>query len=78
MHLAAELARFAEANTDWLRIYRLPAYAPELNPAEGIWSLMRRSMANFVVTDLNALVRIVKRKLKGLRRTWRPRPVRGW
>ncbi|PRX60236.1 DDE superfamily endonuclease [Nonomuraea fuscirosea] len=36
VHLAAELARFTEANADWLRIYRLPAYAPELNPAEGM------------------------------------------
>ncbi|GGP13487.1 transposase [Nonomuraea glycinis] len=75
VHLAAELARFAEANADWLRIYRLPAYAPELNPAEGIWSLMRRSMANFVVTDLTALVRIVKRKLKKIQ--YRPHLIDG-
>jgi hypothetical protein len=34
IHLAPDLADFAEANTEWLRIYRLPAYAPDLNPAE--------------------------------------------
>jgi hypothetical protein len=34
IHLAPELAGFAEENKDWLRVYRLPAYAPELNPAE--------------------------------------------
>jgi len=22
---------------DWLRVERLPAYAPELNPVEGLW-----------------------------------------
>ena len=33
VHLAPELADFAEQNTAWLRIYRLPAYAPDLNPA---------------------------------------------
>ena len=21
----------------WLRVFRLPAYAPDLNPVEGIW-----------------------------------------
>jgi hypothetical protein len=42
IHLAAELADFARENKAWLRVYRLPAYAPELNPAEGIWSLLKR------------------------------------
>ncbi len=42
IHLAPERAGFAAGNQDWLRIYRLPAYAPELNPAEGIWSLLER------------------------------------
>ena len=30
----------------------------------GIWSLLKRSMANFAAADLDSLVRIVKRKLK--------------
>ena len=34
VHLAPELADFAAENKAWLRVYRLPAYAPELNPAE--------------------------------------------
>ena len=34
VHLAPELADFAAENTAWLRVFRLPAYAPELNPAE--------------------------------------------
>jgi hypothetical protein len=34
IHLAPELAEFAAENKEWLRIYRLPAYAPDLNPAE--------------------------------------------
>ena len=35
-----------------------------MNPAEGIWSLLKRSMVNFAAADLDGLVRIVKRKLK--------------
>jgi hypothetical protein len=31
---------------------------------KGIWSLLKRSMVNFAATDLDGLVRIVKRKLK--------------
>ncbi|MGO8894532.1 MAG: transposase [Streptosporangiaceae bacterium] len=61
VHLAPELAAFAAENQAWLRIYRLPAYAPELNPAEGIWSLLKRAMVNFAAADLAGLVRIVKR-----------------
>jgi transposase len=28
------------ADHDWLTVYHLPAYAPDLNPVEGIWSLI--------------------------------------
>lgn len=41
VHKAAGLREFAE-NTDWLTIYYLPPYAPDLNPVEGVWSLLRR------------------------------------
>ncbi len=41
IHLAPDLADFAAQNEEWLRVYRLPAYAPDLNPAEGIWSLLK-------------------------------------
>ena len=58
-----------------LRIYRLPAYAPDLNPAEGIWSLLKRAMVNFAAADLDGLVRIVKRKLKKIQ--YRPHLIDG-
>ena len=67
------LAGFAAENKEWLRIYRLPAYAPDLNPAEGIWSLLKRSMVNFAAAALDGLVRIVKRKLKKIQ--YRPHLV---
>ena len=64
IHLAPGLADFARENKEWLRVYRMPAYAPDMNPAEGLWSLLKRSMANFAAADLDGLVRIIKRKLK--------------
>ena len=75
IHLAPELADFAEENKAWLRVYRLPAYAPDMNPAEGIWSLLKRSMVNFAAADLDGLVRIVKRKLKKIQ--YRPHLIDG-
>ena len=68
-------ADFAAANQAWLRVYRLPAYAPDLNPAEGIWSLLKQSMANFAAADLDGLVRLVKRKLKKIQ--YRPHLIHG-
>jgi hypothetical protein len=56
-------------------VYRLPAYAPDMNPAEGIWSLLKRSMVNFAAADLDGLVRIVKRKLKKIQ--YRPHLIDG-
>ena len=46
-----------------------------LNPAEGIWSLLKRSMVNFAAADLDGLVRIVKRKLKKIQ--YRPHLIGG-
>jgi hypothetical protein len=75
IHLAPQLADFARENKDWLRIYRLPAYSPDLNPAEGIWSLLKRAMINFAAADLDGLVRIIKRKLKKIQ--YRPHLIDG-
>ena len=44
-------------------------------PTEGIWSLLKRSIANFAAADLDSLVRIVKRKLKKIQ--YRPHLIDG-
>ena len=46
-----------------------------MNPAEGTWSLLKRSMANFAAADLDGLVRIIKRKLKKIQ--YRPHLING-
>jgi putative transposase len=43
-HRAAGMRQYA-ADHDWLTIFQLPSYAPDLNPVEGIWSLLRRGLA---------------------------------
>ncbi len=43
-------------------------------PTEGIWSLLKPSIANFAA-DLDGLVRIIKRKLKKIQ--YRPHLIDG-
>ncbi|MFD4634999.1 transposase [Streptomyces sp. NPDC058284] len=55
------------AQQDWLTPERLPAYAPELNPVEGIWSLARRAgQNNTAFTDPDHLMRALRRTLRGI------------
>ncbi len=45
--LSAHWSRAIRAEQDWLTLERLPAYAPELNPVELLWSsLKKRELAN--------------------------------
>lgn len=43
---------------------RLPAYAPDLNPTEGVWSHLKRSIGNLAVHDVQHLQVIIKNRLK--------------
>jgi transposase len=45
-------------------VVHLPTYSPDLNPAEGIWSMLKASLTNYAATNLNHLARAVKRRLK--------------
>ena len=38
-----------------LRLIRLPAYAPQLNPAEGVWRWLKRSLGNVCCEGLHEL-----------------------
>jgi hypothetical protein len=54
------------AGRPWLRVYQLPGYAPELNPVEKVWSVMKRSLANLPATTATALAAAVKNRLKSM------------
>ena len=64
MHLGAELRAFTGAQV-WLRVFRLPAYAPDLNPVEGIWSVLKRGvLANLAMASFGHLVQVIRHGLK--------------
>jgi putative transposase len=51
---------------DWLHVIRLPAYTPDLNPVEGVWSHLKRSLGNLAVHGIDHLQAIIKNRLKAI------------
>ncbi len=46
-HKSNLMRTFLESQSSWLTVERLPAYAPDLNPAEGLWAKIKgRELAN--------------------------------
>ncbi|KJY42379.1 DDE endonuclease [Streptomyces sp. NRRL B-1568] len=63
-HLTAGMKRYA-AEHDWLTVFQLPSYAPNLNPVESVWSLLRRGpTANVAFEDPEHLARTFRRGLR--------------
>jgi hypothetical protein len=54
----------------WLTVFQLPPYASELNPVEGIWSNLKRSLANLTKHNINQLTALIKTRLR--RMQYRP------
>ncbi|MFI9311345.1 transposase [Streptomyces triculaminicus] len=63
-HRAAGMRDFIAAH-DWITAFHLPPYAPDLNPVEGIWSLLRRrAQVNTAFTDHDHLIRTFRHGLR--------------
>lgn len=46
-HHSKTMQAYLDTQTRWLEVERLPAYAPDLNPAEGFWANLKgRELAN--------------------------------
>ncbi len=64
VHKDRRLRQFIDTH-DWITCYFLPAYAPDLNPVEDTWSLLRRSsQANTAFTDPDHLIRTLRHGLR--------------
>ncbi|WP_426637852.1 transposase [Planosporangium sp. 12N6] len=62
-HVSVAMRQLITAR-DWLYVIRLPAYAPDLNPTEGVWSHLKRSIGNLAVYGVDHLQAVVKQRLK--------------
>ena len=74
-HVSAVMRRLVAARA-WLRVVQLPAYAPELNPAEGVWSYLKKSLANLAKRTLDQLLELIKTRLKRIQ--YRPAIITGF
>ncbi|MFI6645754.1 transposase [Streptomyces sp. NPDC050504] len=61
---------------EWLTVFLLPAYSPDLNPVEGVWAHVKRSLANLAVVALDRLETLVLNRLKRLQ--YRPDVLNGF
>lgn len=58
-----------------LHIEHFPAYAPDLNPDEGVWSLAKRELANGCPLDVDKLMDDVIRSINAVQTS--PEKLRG-
>ena len=75
-HISAAMGRFVGSHPDWLTEVRLPAYAPDLNAAEGAWANMKYGLGNLAARDVDQLAAIVKNRLKRIQ--YRPALIDGF
>jgi transposase len=70
-HRSLYTRTYLDAERSWLQVHRLPAYAPELNPVEGLWAWLKgTAAANLCPTSLAP----VRRQLRLGRRRLCRRP----
>lgn len=74
-HRSAAMRKMIEARS-WLTVFELPTYAPELNAVEGVWSSLKRSLANLAKHGADQLRGLVKTRLK--RMQYRPSLIHGF
>ncbi|KPI16408.1 hypothetical protein OV450_8143 [Actinobacteria bacterium OV450] len=67
-HHARALREFCGRNSDWLTIVKLPPYAPDLSPVEGVWAPLKKSLANLAPRGIEDLAPLVKGRLHGIQR----------
>jgi len=69
-HRSTGMRNWLNSQRSWLVVERLPAYAPELNPVEGLWSSLKAvELANLTTPTLGEVIRQAHRGIDRVRRT---------
>jgi transposase len=67
-HGAQETKKFVKSQRHWLSVRRFPAYAPELNPLEYLFSASKsKDLANLyteTIDDIDAFIKNSKRRFQ--------------
>jgi DDE superfamily endonuclease len=69
-HRSNAMRAWLNTQRSWLVVERLPAYAPELNPTEGLWSSLKAvELANLTGPTLAEVIQQAHRAIDRVRRT---------
>jgi hypothetical protein len=69
-HRSAAMRSWLNNQRSWLVVERLPAYAPELNPVEGLWSSLKAvELANLTSPTLAQVIDQAHQGVERVRRT---------
>jgi hypothetical protein len=69
-HRSRTMRAWLATQRSWLVVERLPAYAPELNPVEGLWSNLKAvELANLVSPTLAEVIDQAHKSIDRVRRT---------
>lgn len=70
IHRSGLVKRFIASTNGTIVVEQLPAYAPELNPAEGIFGYLKeRKLGNFCPDSIAELRTVAAQKLSSIRRS---------
>jgi transposase len=69
-HRSTAMRAWLATQRSWLVVERLPAYAPDLNPVEGLWSSLKTvELANLTSPTLAEVITQAHRGIERMRRT---------
>jgi len=71
-HRSRRMSDYVSQQPAWLSVVRLPAYAPEMNPVEGLWAnILGQELANRSVNHLGDMVEGVRHGFRRVHSTGR-------
>jgi len=69
-HRSIAMRRWLHTQRSWLVVEQLPAYAPDLNPVEGLWSCLKAvELANLTGPTLAEVIQQANLGIERVRRT---------
>lgn len=70
VHKSDEVFEFIDSQKSWLEVYRFPAYAPDLNPPEYLWSSgKKKDLAGLYLDKINEADNYIHKYGRRVRRT---------